>query len=140
MSREKTGVREISFSSALRRLREALPGDLSQDDMARLCGFKVGTYRQWEQGSRKPSGSHLIAILNAVPREFACRLVAELGASLCDPAISKSRAYNLAAEGLSVIREASESGNRAAARVLDDLADRIVRLAGDFTAGLDNRK
>jgi DNA-binding transcriptional regulator YiaG len=55
----------------LKEYRQSLPGNVSQEDMARHFGVKIDTYRSWESGRRHPSGPAL-ALLEKVTEKRPC--------------------------------------------------------------------
>lgn len=44
----------MSFGGKLKRLRESLPGNVTQEDLAERVGLSAGAIRNYEQGIRYP--------------------------------------------------------------------------------------
>jgi transcriptional regulator with XRE-family HTH domain len=57
-------MRAVSFAGRLRELR--IEAGLTQDQLADKAGVKRETVARWEQGTREPSWSNVIALVEAL--------------------------------------------------------------------------
>ena len=70
-ARPDNPARHIPTAVRARRVRKSL--DMSQIEFSQWLGVSVNTVRNWEQGTRGPSGpaAALLGLVEAIPHEIA---------------------------------------------------------------------
>jgi transcriptional regulator with XRE-family HTH domain len=149
MSSVKVAEIRTRLASAIRQLREAL-GD-TQEGMARRLGCTLSGYIQWEKGRRVPGGDWLLKLMALCPdeetrllfQEQVPRFPGQPGSSL--PRIKKQlrissttpeqrrQARAIAREGIEILFKLGQAGYRPADQKLQQFADAVNRVAGDFS-------
>ena len=136
MSREKVAEEKKYFREQLHRLKDMT--GLDHPMIAARIGEPENSWQGWYSGRHRMSSRALISIVRAFPRE-AHELF-----GIPEPAAPVStaweHAYETSLDGLKILREACLLGNEASIARLSDIADRIVRAAGDLSKTIDIQK
>ncbi len=149
MSNEKLKEKPATLARAISRLRQAL--GLTQETMARRLGCTLSGYIQWEKGRRVPGGEWLLKLMALCPdaetRGFfeeqvdAFRAIHPGASAAARPAATpassttpaqRRQARAICREAVDILFELGEAGYRPADKKLQQFADELSRVAGDF--------